>query len=61
MNIDVYRSNLIYIKPYKLVLILSIHENHIFELEIQKLVKPKTKHDTLKQVCVCVLEHINTI
>ena len=45
-------QNLIYIKPCKLVLILSIHENQ------DRL----NENQNMKLVCVyCELEHINTI
>ena len=44
-------------KHAKLVLILSIHENHICILENPKPVKPKPK---LLNLCVCILEHIKT-
>ena len=45
-------------KPYKLFLILSIHENERYVLENSKPVKLTLK---LLNLYVCGLEHINTI
>ena len=44
--------------PYKLLLILYIHENERYVLKNLKTVKLKIK--TIELVCVCELEHIKT-
>ena len=56
---QMYRWNLIYIKSCKLVLILSIHENHMY-------VHSKSKNwltwkPNILNLCVCELKHINNI